>query len=212
MTPLTERGPDLTNFTRPLGAQRAQSQDPRAHYRKLHGSILDNLACQIQNRFQDHEKLMFVTLLDPQKFQEYNDIFPQAAFFSLTQSHENLSRLKTELTVMYAMSDFAGKCPTDLLDFLQQNNLSESMSQLYKLVCLAVTIPVSPASVGRTFSALKRIKTFARNTTGQVRLSALALMAIEKDSLMELKRTDNLSDRVIELFLRKERRMDTVYK
>ncbi|CAK6980566.1 ZMYM1 protein%2C partial [Scomber scombrus] len=84
--------------------------------------------------------------------------------------------------------------------------------KLYTFVCLAVTIPVSTASVERTFSALKRIKTYARNTTGQARLSALASMAIEKDFLMELKRKDNLHNKVIELFLRKERRMDFVYK
>lgn len=52
----------------------------------------------------------------------------------------------------------------------------------------------------------------ARNTAGQARLSALASMAIEKGFLMELKRTDNLYDRIIELFLRKERRMGFVYK
>lgn len=40
---------------------------------------------------------------------------------------------------------------------------------------------------------------------------ALALMAIEKDFLTELKR-DNLHDKVIELFFRKERRMDFVFK
>lgn len=71
--------------------------------------------------------------------------------------------------------------------------------------------PVSTASVERTFSALKRIKTYARNTSGQAQLSALASMAIEKDFLMELKRTDNLHDRVIEIFLRIER-MDFVFK
>ncbi|KAK0145578.1 Zinc finger MYM-type protein 1 [Merluccius polli] len=86
------------------------------------------------------------------------------------------------------------------------------MAQLYRLACLAVTIPVSTASVERTFSALKRIKTYSRNTTGQTRLSALASMAIERDLLLELKRTDKLYNRVIELFLRKERRMDFAYK
>lgn len=60
-------------------------------------------------------------------------------------------------------------------------------------------------------AALKWIKTYARNTTGQAQLSALALMAIEKD-LMELKHKDNLYNRVIELFLSKERKMDFVYK
>ncbi|CAK6975955.1 zinc finger MYM-type protein 1-like isoform X1 [Scomber scombrus] len=123
-------------------ARRGPAQDPRAHYHKHHGKILDNILCQTQTRFQDHEKLMFVTLLDPQKFREYQKKFPHAAFSSLTQSHGtlfDLSWLKTELTVMYAMDDFAGKSPTDLLDFLQQKNLSESMGQLYTFVCLAVT-------------------------------------------------------------------------
>jgi len=124
---------------------------------------------------------MFVTLLNPQKFREYQKSFPHAAFSSLTQSHGTifgLSRLRTELIVMYSMDDFAGKSPTDLLDFLQQKNLSESMGQLYTFVCLVVTIPVSTASVEWTFSSLKGNKTYTRNTTGL--LSALASMAIEK--------------------------------
>ena len=141
-------------------------------------------------------------------FQKYRKKFPQTAFSSLAQSHGtlfDLPRLKTELTVMYAMTDFEGKSPADLHHFLWSKNLSESMGQLYALACLAVTIPVSTASVERTFSALKRIKTYARNTTGQTRLSALATMSIEKNLLMELKRTDKLYSRAIEVFfLRKE--------
>ena len=101
---------------------------------------------------------MSFTLLDPQKFREYKKNVPHAAFSSFTQSHRtlfNLSQLKTELTVMYAMDDFAGKFPTDPLEFLQQKHLSESMVQLYTFVCLAETIVVSTAPVLRTFSALK---------------------------------------------------------
>lgn len=52
----------------------------------------------------------------------------------------------------------------------------------------------------------------ARNTRGQARPSALASMAITKEFIMELKCTDNLYDRVTDLFLRKERKMDFVYK
>ncbi|XP_077597993.1 zinc finger MYM-type protein 1-like [Stigmatopora nigra] len=200
---------------RSAGAPSGQVQDPWAHYHQLYDRVLDNIICQTQNRFQDHERLVFVSLLDPQKFREFKKTFPHAAFSSLTQSHGtlfDLPRLRTELTVMYVMDDFAGKSPTDLLDFLQQKNLSESMGQLYTLVCLAVTIPVSTASFERTFSVINRIKTYAGNTTGQARLSALALMAIEKNFLTDMKRTDNLYDRVIEIFLKKERRMDFVYK
>ena len=195
--------------------RRGQRGDPRAHYQQLHTTILENMLSQLRNRFQDQAKIMFLSLLDPQHFQAYRKKFPQTAFSSLTESHGtlfDLPRLKTELTVMYDMTDFEGKSPADLLDFLLQKELRESMGQLYTLACLAVTIPVSTASVERSFSALKRIKTYARNTTGQTRLSALASMSIEKDLLMELKRTDKLYNPVIEVFLRKERRMDFEFK
>ncbi|KAK9531029.1 hypothetical protein VZT92_010482 [Zoarces viviparus] len=113
---------------------------------------------------------------------------------------------------MYAMTGFEGKSPADLLAFLQQKDLVESMRQLYTLACLAVTIPISTASVEWTFSALKRIKTYSRNATGEARLSSLASMAIEKDFLLELKRTDVLHNLVSELFVNKDRRMDFVCK
>ncbi|XP_055017683.1 zinc finger MYM-type protein 1-like [Boleophthalmus pectinirostris] len=195
--------------------QGATQDDLRAHYQRLHTSILDNILSQTRTRFQDHERLMFLSLLDPQHFQIYRKKFPQTAFSSLTQSHGSLfdlPRLKTELTVMYAMVDFEGRSPADLHDFLRSKNLSESLGQLYALACLAVTIPVSTASVERSFSTLKRIKTYARNTTGQKRLSALASMSIEKDLLMDLKRADKLYNRATEVFLRKERRLDFIFK
>ncbi|XP_068196634.1 uncharacterized protein [Antennarius striatus] len=189
--------------------------DLRSHYQQLHSNILDNLLCQMRNRFQDHEKLLFLSLLDPQNFKTNRKKFPHTAFSCLTQSHGalfDLPRLKTELTVMYTMSDFEGRSPADLLDFLRSNKLSDSMGQLYALACLAVTIPVSTASSEGSFSTLERIQTYARNTTGQTRLSALASMSVEKDLLLELKRKDKLYDQVIQQFLRKERRPDFVFE
>jgi hypothetical protein len=140
-----------------------------------------NIVTQLRNRLNDHERLMFRALLDPQKFPMYREMqnFPNAAYSSLEESygpHFELPRLKTELTVTDSMSDFEGKSTDDLLHFPQQNRLIDSMHKS----CLVLTIPVSTASVERTFSALKRIKTYSRNTTGQARLSALALISIEK--------------------------------
>ncbi len=82
----------------------------------------------------------------------------QPSSLSLQLNTEPRNTFLSVSAVMYAVDDFAGKSPTDLLDFLQQKNLSESLVQLYTLVCLAVTIPVSTASVKRTFSALKQLK------------------------------------------------------
>lgn len=59
---------------------------------------------------------------------------------------------------------------------------------------------------------VKRVQTYARNTSGQARFSALAAMSKEKDLWMELKRTVKLYNRALEVFLRKERRMDFMLK
>ena len=189
--------------------------DPRSYYSKLHESIIENILNQMQTRFKDHEKLSFLALLDPSQFNDYKKRFPETAFTSLTDNYGprfDCARLKTELQVMYSMADFHGKDPSDLLLFLKNKDLCDSMHQLYKLTCLVVTIPVTTSSVERTFSALKRIKTYSRNTTGQSRLSALASMSIEKEMLMDLKTKDKLHDPVIEKFTQKDRRMDFVFR
>ncbi|KAJ4936913.1 hypothetical protein JOQ06_001498 [Pogonophryne albipinna] len=85
--------------------------DSRSHYKKLHNGILENILNQVQNRFKDHEKLSFLSLLDPQQFTSFNSNFPETAFASLTESygpHFDLSRLKTELSVMYGIPATAG--------------------------------------------------------------------------------------------------------
>lgn len=195
--------------------QACREADLRHHYQQLHTSILDNILSQIRNRFQDHEKLTFLSLLDPQHFLTYRKKFPQSTFSSLGQSHGalfDLPRLKTELTVMYAMADFRGKKPAELLDFLQRKNLSETMGQLYTLACLALPVPVSTPVNQPSFSVFKRIQAYSVNTSGQTRLSALASMSIEKDLLLELKHRGKLYKRAIEVFLREERRTDFIFR
>lgn len=204
----------LSEVGAPRARRRGRDGDVRTSYQQLHSEILDNILTQVRNRFKDHEKLMFLTLLDPKKFATYRENFPNTEFQSLAENyglHFDLLRLKTELTVMYNMANFEGRSPSDLLQFLTAKELSESMSQLHQLTCLVLTIPVSTSSVERSFSALKRIKTHARNSTGQDRLGALALMSIEKGLLLELKSKDKLYDAAIAHFTKKDRRMDFVF-
>jgi hypothetical protein len=60
------------------------------------------------------------------------------------------------------------------------------MPGVYKLAVLILTIPSTTASVERSFSALKRIKSYCRLTQSQERLSGLALISIEKQLLHQL--------------------------
>ncbi|KAK0131403.1 hypothetical protein N1851_033896 [Merluccius polli] len=128
------------------------------------------------------------------------------------KDHEKLmflARLDPKYFASYR-ENFEARSPSDLLHFLTLKELTESMLQLYHLTCLVLTIPVS-TSVERSFSALKRIKTHARNSTGQDRLGALALMSVEEGLLLELKSKDKLYDAAIAHFTKKGRRMDFVF-
>ena len=51
----------------------------------------------------------------------------------------------------------------------------------YTLLQTLATIPVSTATPERTFSNLRRLKTYLRNTTSENRLNGLALMNIHHD-------------------------------
>ncbi|XP_030002747.1 zinc finger MYM-type protein 1 [Sphaeramia orbicularis] len=188
--------------------------DVRVAYQQLHSEILNNILTQLRNRFKDHEKLLFLALLDPKKFASYRKNFPNSEFESLAANyglHFDLPRLKTELTVMYNMSIFEAKSPLDLHRFLTVKELTESMQQLFRLTSLILTIPVSTSFVERSFSALKRIKTHTRSSTGQDCLGALALMSIERGLLLELKSKDKLHDTAIAHFMKKDQRMDFVF-
>lgn len=67
--------------------------------------------------------------------------------------------------------------PTTFIDTL--NGCNELLyPNLFKFLKIGATLPVTVASVERSFSSLKRIKTYLRNSTGQGRLNGLAVMSI----------------------------------
>jgi hypothetical protein len=74
------------------------------------------------------------------------------------------------------------------------------------LCCLILTTPASSASAEHSFSALKRVKSYARNTQTKGRLSNLLFISTEKDLLTRLKQENTFVDNIIETFLKKERK------
>ncbi|KAF0749389.1 Uncharacterized protein FWK35_00024052 [Aphis craccivora] len=66
-----------------------------------------------------------------------------------------------------------------LIKYIIENNLQEIYPNVYITVRIMLIIPVSTASAERSFSKLKIIKNYLRNTMTQERLSALAVLFIE---------------------------------
>ncbi|KAK3909288.1 Zinc finger MYM-type protein 1 [Frankliniella fusca] len=63
-------------------------------------------------------------------------------------------------------------------------------SQLEDLLILLLVVPVSAATAERTFSMIRRLKTYLRSTMGQARLNHLALLTVykERDDLLNVYR------------------------
>ncbi|GFR25405.1 TTF-type domain-containing protein [Trichonephila clavata] len=73
---------------------------------------------------------------------------------------------------------------TEILKLLEycDGTFFRAMNLLLKVMA---TLPVTTASVERSFSTMKRIKTLPRSVMGHDRLSALAMMSIHWDTVVD---------------------------
>lgn len=104
--------------------------------------------------------------------------------------YRRLSRLKSENLPGNALEALAVCSPT-----LQPN--------VRKLLQILATLPVSTCTSERSFSTLRRLKTYLRNSTGETRLNGLALLNIHR-------KLTPTTDAVIDELLKKKRRLDFV--
>jgi len=71
--------------------------------------------------------------------------------------------------------------PLEFLRCVFNNGLQELLPNLAVALRILLTVPVTVASGGRSFSRLKLIKTFLRSMMSQDRLVGLAILSIEND-------------------------------
>lgn len=92
----------------------------------------------------------------------------------------------------------AGKLPTlsEAADYAKKH-MFQNMATLIRIL---LTLPVTNASAERSFSALKRLKTYLRNTMGSARLTGLALLAVHPEVDVDV-------NEVIDVFGQKNRRL-----
>lgn len=204
----------------PQNADSNATTSQRSKYRIVEDSkrrvaieICDIISSELKHRFAFSDHLMVSQLFDTEKFEEYKKKFPEDIVKMVTRNYHtvNVLKLKSELEVIFSREDFqinAGAVA--ILQLLLNMNLSETFSETVKLLNILCTLPMTTVESERCFSTLKRIKTFLRNTMGQSRLCALAMLSIEKKLV---KNIPNFNEKVMDHFAnQKERRIDLKYK
>lgn len=187
-------------------------------FKVLFYEIIDNILMQLSVRFNDTEKLIFLQLADVSKFKDYCVVFPTIAFDNLKNTYFNIfhdmNKLQVELEVLYNDVKYHNLSHIyDMIRIFETNDLKEVMPEVYKLFLLILTIPSTSVSVERSFSCLKRIKTYLRNSTTQQRLSSLSIISIEKLLIQQLKVNEPFYEDIINIYAsKKDRNIDLVYK
>ena len=88
--------------------------------------------------------------------------------------------LKNEFIVIKAM--LKSKTITDVIAFLNELlPLSNAFPQSLQMIRAAITMPISQVTCERSFSKMKIIKNYLRNSMSDKRLSDLTVLAIERD-------------------------------
>ena len=106
---------------------------------------------------------------------------------SLTDSY-GLDKSTLPIECSLAKQTLIGKNLHEVIDVLHElSPLRTAFPVLVKSIQIALTIAVSTA---RSFSALKRIKSYLQSTMTQQRLVDLAILSIEKELSMNLSLDD----------------------
>uniref|UniRef100_A0A096M8U2 HAT C-terminal dimerisation domain-containing protein n=1 Tax=Poecilia formosa TaxID=48698 RepID=A0A096M8U2_POEFO len=183
-------------------------------HERIAAEVCDIILGHTRERFSFTNHLVSATLLQGDRFEQYNTAFPEDALSNTLKAYPVLNRgkLKTELTLIYSKEEFKACCgAVGLLQLFMEKNLEEVFSETVTLLKILITTPMTTAEAERCFSTLKGIKTFLRNSMTQDRLNALAMLSMEKRLVTEM--TDFNNKNVIEKFAgQKERRAKFMFK
>ena len=91
-----------------------------------------------------------------------------------------------------------------MFKLLKEKDVLMMMPELSKVLKIYSVLPISSCEAERSFSALKRLKTYLRSKMGQNRLSSLALMHLERNIVNSVLQED--MSKLIDKFARNKKR------
>ncbi|XP_060846379.1 uncharacterized protein LOC132926049 [Rhopalosiphum padi] len=156
-------------------------------YWKVHAyyPIIDEVVNNLKTRFSA-ESLNLAISID----HFFNLDYEKSSFF--IQQYKDL--LKVDLNSLQAEMMVAKNCiqnynnkpepgpeQKNQINLFKKNITISTFPNVYKLLNLALTLPISSASCERSFSTMRRINTYIRSTMTLDRFSSLAILNIERD-------------------------------
>ena len=165
-------------------------------FRKAYFEVLDSAGGELQNRFQQKRGMPVAAalekmLLDATQASDNPQALPSdlEMYSKDIDKHRLTAQLKmlpdliqtynekNPLTTIKAVSNHHTLC--EILSDVPSNK--SMLREVFHLLRILLTIPVTTATAERTFSCLQRLKTFLRSTMSQPQLNHVILLHIHKD-------------------------------
>ena len=160
--------------------------DPEEYYRRtVFLPFIDFLIEQLSSRFQDSPKVLDLQELLPQHCREGS---VERVCAVATQYERDLP--DTARVVKFEIEEWMNEMGAEgkTLTLKESVALAKKMSlpNVVALLRLFAVIPVTTATAERSFSQLRRLKTYLRSTMTTERLTGLALMAVHREVKLEV--------------------------
>lgn len=160
-------------------------ENPEEYYRiTIFIPFLDSTKMQVHDRFLKHKNIL----------KSFTCLLPNDQNFS--SEHENSAKIlleKYKSITNCSIIEGIGELKLWWRHVLNSSNAPKNAYNAYlacdesffptvrKLLKIFTTLPVTTSSSERSFSTLRRLKTYLRNTTGKDRLNGLALLNIHRN-------------------------------
>uniref|UniRef100_A0A8C3T1M7 DUF4371 domain-containing protein n=1 Tax=Chelydra serpentina TaxID=8475 RepID=A0A8C3T1M7_CHESE len=157
--------------------------------------VIDNLVNELNRRFS-HDScniLKGVSALNPKhkSFLDKQCTLPMALQYGICE--DNLAAELHQVRRLLERKKQQGHVVNSTFEFLTMlRPYQDAFIDLYKLVCIGVTLPVSSVACKHSFSCLQRMKKYLRNSSGDCQTSNLAFLSINSMRTKGLNREPSL--------------------
>lgn len=138
--------------------------------------FLDLFVQQLNDRFVNHQNIIcgFQMLLKSSAFDE-EKLRELVEFYA--NDFDDFDQVKSETILWNRYLTDSNIQYNSVIQILNECN-SSFFPNIYKLLQILITLPITSCEAERSFSTLKRIKSYLRNTTSERRLNGLAALNI----------------------------------
>jgi effector-binding domain-containing protein len=183
---------------------------PKEYYRiSLFLPYLDSLINSLETRFAQSNTTPFkISNLHPSEVIKMNKIDFKQTLINLNNFYK-IDNLVEEGNTWY---DF-WHIPKNTVNINDENNIShylkdcEFFPTIKKCIIIYMTIPPTTCTIERSFSTLRRVKTWLRSTMTEDRLCGLSMLSLHREKIKSKDNEIKFIDKVIEHFSKNKRNL-----